>query len=520
MEFIYSIAYFILQTGNVSNIQSSNLKRKLLGTELYHTNLHSENELLNPSGRLKESIEFSAPLLPTLGGNCTESISGIDSKLEPLLRGSNRKMLQSSAINSSLASFSDRPLVGSQERGTVSVTESARLAGEKSNPQPNISTFPGEVTKLTRNENIAVVAENSVRSPLRIGKKRKRILDAVESIEHLYYEGKKWHLQLSEDLAVLHDVLGTKMEKPLNEGRSLVTSQRANFSAKQDKSRKKRRSCNEKEVALCHLRKSSEQNDENGSKGIEEANVILHASTPAEACKGGVGDSGEDDLGNFEVTDGDYMKLLDLDNSDDERRYRLAIAMPLSPSLPEIEFRSIDKCETDNSKQPAAGCFNEGSSNANDNLVPHCGFDVMNLETESNKCKHKTYGTTHVSPLQKEGSVHSFEVMVNDENGKFVPVNAGNACVSQTCKAGAELGMSNCGDKVPKISFESNLGSGCSHLPQYCIVFSHTIDCSSVSKVFCATRTCLAQCPLISGKDWVVPRIMITLLKVDDLLPK
>ncbi|KAM7505759.1 hypothetical protein LguiB_004663 [Lonicera macranthoides] len=505
----------LAKTGNVSNIQSSNLKRKLLETELYHTRLHSENELLNTSGCLKEIIEFGAPLLPTLGGNCTESISGIDSKLEPLLRGSNRKMLQSSAVNSSLASFSDRPLVGSQERGTVSVTESARLAGEKSNPQPNISTFPGEVTKLTRNENLAVVAENSVRSPLRIGKKRKRILDAVEFIEHLYSEGKKWHLQLSEDLAVLHDMLGgTKMEKTLNEGRSLVTSQRANFSAKQDKSRKKRRSCNEKEEALCHLHKSSEQNDENGSKGIEEANVYLHASTLAEACKGGVGDSGQDDLGNFEVT-GDYMKLLDLDNSDDERRYRLAIAMPLSPSLPEIEFQSIDKYETDNSKQQAVGCFNEGSSNAN-----HCGVDVMNLETESNKCKLKTYGTTHVSPLQKEGSVDSFEVMVNDENGKLAPVTAGNACVSQTCKAGAELGMSNCGDKVPKISCKSNLGSGCSHLPQYCIVFSHPIDCSSVSKVFCATRTCLAQCPLISEKDWVVPRIMITLLKVEDLLPK
>ncbi|CAL5398939.1 unnamed protein product [Camellia sinensis] len=53
-----------------------------------------------------------------------------------------------------------------KERGAFSVTTSAKLAEEKSNSQPNVSSLSGEVTKTRYNENLAVVAENSVRSPI------------------------------------------------------------------------------------------------------------------------------------------------------------------------------------------------------------------------------------------------------------------------------------------------------------------------------------------------------------------
>ncbi|CAL5338428.1 unnamed protein product [Camellia sinensis] len=59
-----------------------------------------------------------------------------------------------------------RQLMRSQERGAFSVTTSAKLAEEKSSSQPNVSSLSGEVTKTRYNENLAVVAENSVRSPI------------------------------------------------------------------------------------------------------------------------------------------------------------------------------------------------------------------------------------------------------------------------------------------------------------------------------------------------------------------
>ncbi|CAL5397462.1 unnamed protein product [Camellia sinensis] len=153
-------------TGNVFNTPSLNLRRERFSKK------RRNNELVKPictamdaSDFIRRTTECTAPSLPISGGNCTKCISGIDSKLEPPIRGSNRKMLQSSVINSSTASFSDRQLTRSQERGAFSVTTSAK-AEEKSNSQPNVSSLSGEVTKTRYNENLAVVAENSVRSPI------------------------------------------------------------------------------------------------------------------------------------------------------------------------------------------------------------------------------------------------------------------------------------------------------------------------------------------------------------------
>ncbi|GMP49574.1 hypothetical protein CsSME_00016511 [Camellia sinensis var. sinensis] len=157
----------LVKTGNVFNTPSLNLRRERFSKK------RRNNELVKPictamdaSDFIKRTTECTAPSLPISGGNCTKCISHIDSKLEPLIRGSNRKMLQSSVINSSTASFSDRQLTCSQEKGVFSVTTSAKLAEEKSNSQPNVSSLSGEVTKTRYNENLAVVAENSVRSPI------------------------------------------------------------------------------------------------------------------------------------------------------------------------------------------------------------------------------------------------------------------------------------------------------------------------------------------------------------------
>uniref|UniRef100_A0A5B7BWU3 Maternal effect embryo arrest 22 n=1 Tax=Davidia involucrata TaxID=16924 RepID=A0A5B7BWU3_DAVIN len=537
------------KAGNLSYMRSFNLKGGLFSMEPYQMKLHGENDIVKPictsmdaSDFFKQNEECRAPLLPKTGGNCTECISGIDSKLEPLPRGSNRKMLQSSAINSSMASFSDRPLVGSQDRCAFSVTASAKFSEEKSNLQPTISRLSGEVTKMRYNENLAVVAENSVKSPISVdavarraghSKKRKRILDAVESIEHLYSEGKKWHLQIEEKLSMLQGMLNSQMDKPLKEGRCLARNLQGNLYGEQDKSHKKRKASPEEEVILQHLCDLSGRMD-----GIEEANVRTQSNPTtnkltetAHPRKDGLVDyvrSNQEILGSFDnVEDGDYMKLLDLDNAVDEECFRAAIEMPLSPSLPEIEFQSSETFEIDKSKWLVDENSYKGFSSEKDNLVPYCDSDVINVETDSNKFEFND-SRTSCNPLLhwNEGFVDYFENITDKENGMHNTIYTGNTSVCQNCDSGAELGAlgvsytSISGNEGPKISYRSELGSARDGLPKFCVVFSDTKDNDSISRIFCAIRTCMAQCSMISQTDWVVRKVLPALLKVEDLLPK
>ncbi|KAI8524562.1 hypothetical protein RHMOL_Rhmol13G0158800 [Rhododendron molle] len=238
-EFL-SMAYvanslLILQSGNIFNVPSFNLKKKLFTKQSHQVHLHCNNNL-DASDFMKQTIDSNAPLLPCSVGNCAQCTSGIDSKMEPLLRGSNRQLLQSSALNSSTSLFSDGPLMGAQERGAFSVTASAIVAGEKSKSksQSNISGLSGEVTRT------------------RVHEKRKA-------------------------------------------------------------------SC--EEVALKLL------SDLNGCTDIQRGEV--------QAFDAVMGDWGN--LGSHEKLEGNYMKLLDLHNAVYEDRYRKAIQVPLSPTLPVIE---------------------------------------------------------------------------------------------------------------------------------------------------------------------------------------
>ncbi|XP_039037534.1 caldesmon-like [Hibiscus syriacus] len=146
--------YDMEKAGDSANMQWTKLKNNLHGLTSCQTCLQAENQLLKTrymdttaSNRLGETIQHDECLLPIQGGNCCESITGINSNLEPLVGGSNKRMLESSGINSCTASFSDRQLVVSQERGFPSVTTSATLAEENLNLQPTIKSTSGEVTK-------------------------------------------------------------------------------------------------------------------------------------------------------------------------------------------------------------------------------------------------------------------------------------------------------------------------------------------------------------------------------------
>ncbi|KAL7240196.1 hypothetical protein ACSBR2_005963 [Camellia fascicularis] len=532
------------KTGNTFNTPSLNLRRELFSKK------RRNNELVKPictamdaSDFIKQTIECNAPSLPISGGNCTRCISGIDSKSEPLIRGSNRKMLQSSAINSSTASFSDRQLPRSQERGAFSVTASAKLAQEKSNSQPNVSSLSGEVTKKRYNENLAVVAENSVRSPIstdalgRAGhsKKRKRILDAVKSIEHLYSEGKEWHLRIEEKLSILHGMLNSQTDKYLQEERCGVPNLECDPYAEQVKAHKKRKASPVEEVDLQHLCDSNERKDRFGTRSIKEANICNHTFPPATDLRGtahaskdgnGIGDSGRSSQEHLEsikeVLEGNFMKLLDLDNAVDEGCYRRAIEMPLSPTLPVIEFQS--SVEINNTKHLVDECFCEGFLSEKVNPVSSCSFDVFNVEIDPSKLKLNTSEISHVPSISKnEGVIHPLKNVTDNENGVGNTVDEDNACARQTWDSRAELGMSDLyssGYKGTHISYQSTSGRARDELPRYCVVFSDTKDSSSISRIFHATGTIMGHCSMISLRDHLMQNIMPALLKIEVLLPK
>ncbi|KAF5754578.1 hypothetical protein HanXRQr2_Chr17g0792871 [Helianthus annuus] len=193
-------------------------------------------KVIKPSEYIKPNLDASTPSVP-ISGTCTESTSGTASKMEPLC---NRKNIDSFALVSSMASFSDRQLV-----------PVSRLSGEN-----------------------AEVVDNNVKNALNIRnkdvntKKRKRVLNACESVEHLPSEGKTRHSKLAKN--------------------------------------------------VCELPLAIEHNKEEGIRTVENV-----------------------DLENFKKTfDGDCMKLLNFDSEVEEERYRAAVERPLSPTLPNIEYKS------------------------------------------------------------------------------------------------------------------------------------------------------------------------------------
>ncbi|XP_021298065.1 uncharacterized protein LOC110427031 isoform X2 [Herrania umbratica] len=513
------------KAGDFANMQWLKVKENLRSLNFRQTCLQTENQLLKtmcmdttPFNPLGETFQHDARLLPIQGGNCTESITGINSKLESLLGGSNRKKLQSSAINSSTASFSDRQLVGSQERGAFSVTTSAKLGEEILNVEQTVSGMSGEVTKNRCNENLAVVAENSVRSPLPVdplgrvngcGKKRRRILNAVESIELLCLESKKLHLQLEDKLSALHGVVRGQMDKPTEEAKLLRSNLQDITYAVHDRSHKKRKISHEETVAMqqsCDGLQLTQM--QNSLEHLEDANVFRPASQPANNLMNSTKVSGEvicdphtiDPkilVGFKEVVNRNYMKLLDLDDAVEEECYRMAAEMPVSPTLPEIEFPGVETFEVDQFRhRHDENC--ERFSHEDENVASSNSFDVINMEKGSNKVPCNRADTSlKVLQHENECSLGTIDIPRSNVNGICSTMPAGRACLRHPQNSGV---------------FE--------RIPKYCVVFSDIKDASSISRIFFATKSCMAQCSLPAQTEFVVHRILHALKLEENLLAK
>ncbi|KAF8403550.1 hypothetical protein HHK36_011654 [Tetracentron sinense] len=542
----------LAKNDNFIKHRSLNLKRKLLGLEPCDLYCQCEKELLKACVRTMDDFDhyiptLTAPLIPVSGRSYIEPISCIGSELESLLGGPTRNKLQNPAT-STTTSFSDRQMVGSQGRGAISVTTSAKLAEEKSKLGPAIPRLSGEVTKLRYNENVGVVNENIVRGRVHkevknpcltsnnhdrikviggvpeLGRKRKRIQDSVESIAHLYSEDKMLRLQMEEKLSALQDMLNLKNSKPaailsqsdrksiaLGEGRCPVSKSQDDLDAKHYRTNKKREMSRKQKFNLQQCGNSDEQKqaDKLEAKGREDANVCIRVGPLGDHLIGtvqafrekkvdSVRNSQESEICFEDMPIRNYLKLLDLDNAVDEKRCSIAMEMPLSPTLPEIEFPSLVASEIDNSKYLVEESFYRGLSNEKDNFLPSFSFDVIDVEIDSNRLNFNICGTTDGPLLHKiKGPVHSFEELDNNEKDSCNATNVGKTFDHKIWESGAEMDVAKkipvSGNEGAQVPCASNFIATHENFPKYCIVFSDSKDSSSISRIFCATRTCITR---------------------------
>ncbi|XP_044496261.1 uncharacterized protein LOC123218735 [Mangifera indica] len=526
------------------------LKEEVIGVEPFQSYLQSENELLKPCyrtsaafGPLRQTLQCLVPSQSLSGGNCCESFSGIDSKdskLESLVGGSSRKMLQSCAINSSSASFSDGLFMGSQGKGASSVTTCSKFMEESLNAQPTISNMSGEVNKMRCKKNLAVVTEDNVRSPLKISgigngngfnKKRKRSLDAIESIELLHSEGKQLHLQMEEKLSDFHCKLNRQVGESLEEANNIVPKLQENSFVKHERCHKKKKTSHKETVGIQYLLSTDERKKTQKVGG----NIHEDANLSREVCQSTIGPIGSAwpcaELINDsiisdvqtnekfeEMADGDFMKLLDLDNPVDEECYRTAMEMPLSPTLPEIEFQGAETSEMSKSEPLAEKNLYNGLSDEKENMVPSCSFEVINAEINSNDLK-KCISTSLL--YENEGPVDSYEPQGGNDNGFHGNKQAGKACDHLFEDFGLDGVISDpFRSRDGVVPFESEVGPACNNVSNLFIVLGDFKDNSSISRIYCATKSCMDRCLLVTQTEWILQKLLLALKMEENLLSK
>ncbi|KAL1560410.1 myosin-10-like [Salvia divinorum] len=461
-----------------------------------------DKSFLNGSGGIDQ--------LKKIGGQTTEReilgidgdhrrlMSGIDSRMDPPYRGSNQKILQGSALYSSSASFSDRPLVGSQERDTLSIMTSANLGEDVANFTPKI------FDEMQNKQNVSK-ADNRSRTPLKdssskrraVLREKKRILGAAKPVENLYVTGEKLQQQMSEKLPLLHDIRNDQMDEPREE--SLKGTLTELF-----RPLKKRKTSSEGTVIIHHLQDSGQ------SKGIPDSNInnsdaCIPASSPgSDAVRSDLvlRDGTNNILGHNlptpdfdQMVTGDYMKLLEMDNAADEESYCRAIARPLSPTLPGVEVVSSEMLVCRSSQ--------EGLPNVSSYTV---------IETEKNLTSVVSNGSVP-SLLQTE---HNSVDFLKDTT----PLAASDTHYQEIHVSSRKLGMpylSGSGNKVTIESCENGSASSCGETPKFLILSSDNKNISSILRILQTICSCMPQCSFDHSVEMFIQNVIHILSKVKDL---
>ncbi|XP_023000919.1 uncharacterized protein LOC111495215 [Cucurbita maxima] len=514
------------KTMNAEKLQRSYPKKNLRAIEAFQAWM--------PDTFRQATPHHGAPLLPSSVGNHITSLSGIESRLESFPGDSNRKMLQSCAVNSSTASFSDGQLVGSQENGFR--LTATKLAGENFNMQPRISNLSSEVSKMKSNENLAMMAGNSVRSHIKnnIGRanekqgKRKRTIETVESIDYLYHESKKMHSQIEEKLSLLH-ALNSPTEKPLDKSEHVISNVLQDSCADK-KIRKKRKALCQKKLKVQHLLDNSEMKLNKvdtevcapKSIGIKPSQPVSKLMDNCQPCVEELNTYVRSELQTLEtfgnIANVDYMKLLDLDSAADEECYRRAIEMPLSP-LPNIYIYGAETSAL-NEFEPLVDELHKELPDEREGQPKTHSYTVIDVEIKSNytqSCDFDLLGDIHSSKRQLDPCL----IQGRQENDLFDIVQAGNNCLDQV---GVIVGMPG-----TNVSLSGCEGVGASEIksgtlgnsnPDFCVIFSNSNDCHSILKIFSATRACVKRSSIITQKEWMVQEILASLNMEHELVPK
>ncbi|PIN13814.1 hypothetical protein CDL12_13542 [Handroanthus impetiginosus] len=488
--------------------------------DILDKNFLDDTEAINQLEKIDNQTSPGEPLCSD--GYHRQLTSGIDSRLDPPYRGSTQKMLESSAVNSSSASFSDQPLVGSQERGTFSVTTSAKLWEDVSKLKPTMSELP-EKTRIRYNEHSAAKADNS-RSPSkdnakkrRVGyRERKRILNAVESIESLYYKGEKLHQRATEKLSLLRGMFNGQKDEPREEN---LKEDSCEMLVRPSKRRKT--SCQGTEVL--HLLQDSGEPESILDLDVDHSDTLMRASPPVsdivkfdrhfkDGTDSAYGSTQCAPQDFDEMATNDYMKLLDLDDAAAESSYRRAIAMPLSPMLPEVEFDG-DELEADNPEKLVNRSSQEGLPNIKDNLGSASSLHIIDPE----KCL-ANLGLNGLASSQmqtKEDCVIFLR--------KMDPVPASDTCFHEAHVSGRKMGTP---DTSPSRNEESNtqceegLAYSTGGPQKYFVVFSDNRDSCSILRIYQAIGSCMPQCSFLHSAEIFLRSILHDLLKAKDLSTK
>ncbi|KAK4254763.1 hypothetical protein QN277_010096 [Acacia crassicarpa] len=466
--------------GNMLNLQKLNMMRHIFSSDLSQLHGQCENNLLkscctttlNACDPLKKNMPHVSPLA-LFGGNCAESIPGIDYQLDPLAKGSNRTNLKNSAVNSS-TSFSDGQWMGSQDKGAFPVTASGKLAQENTNTRPSMS-----------NPSAKTVTEHS--------RKRKRMLETVECIEKYYSEGRKFDLQAEKKLSDLHALLYKMLDKSHERG-DMAANTKDSLLENSNRPHKKKKKSHREEVEMVHGYAKVEKKGIEEAKGevCEDTNICGTTQVFRERSCDATNDFPS--MVNFEVADGNYMKLLDLENAADEECYRRAMDAPLSPSLPEIELHEVETSDRNNLNTFLEEALHEDMFSPRGVLFPSPCFDVIDVEINSNEEKLDASRASYNSQ-QKLAWVQETEDMEMSHNHVLE-----NSRSTHVLEGGIE-------------SLENQL-------PSFCVVCPNIEDKSSISRIFGAMKNCMARCSLSTKTGWVVDSILTALTMEEKLLPR
>ncbi|KAI9122475.1 hypothetical protein K1719_006315 [Acacia pycnantha] len=319
------------------------------------------------------------------------------------------------------------------------------------------------------------------------------MLETVECIEKFYSEGRKFDLQAEKRLSDLHALLYKMLDKSHERGH-MAANTMDSLPEKSNRPHKKKKKSHREEVEMVHGCDKVEKKGIEEAKGevCEDTNICGTTQVFRERSCDATNDFPS--MVNFEVADENYMKLLDLENAADEECYRRAMDAPLSPSLPEIEIHGVETSDKNNLNTFLEEALHEDMFSSRGVLFPSPCFDVIDVEINSNKEKFDASRASYNSQ-QKPAWVRETEDVEMSHN-----LVLENSRSTHLLEGGIE-------------SLENQL-------PSFCVVYPNIEDKSSISRIFGATKNCMARCSLSTKTGWVVDSILTALTMEEKLLPR